>query len=110
VQDRGNRGAYPENKMMLYPVGTEWVLHQGPAGAVPEFSVPLITGRERAQPGGESGTSGNNGWEEVTTQATFSEPGEYVVRLRADNFQAPDSKFDNVCCWSNAYIPVTVTP
>ena len=110
VQDRGNRQAYPENKMMLYPLGTEWVLHQGPTGAVPEFSVPLITGRERAQQVGESGTSGNNGWEKVITQATFPEPGEYVVRLRADNFQAPDSKFDNVCCWSNAYIPVTVTP
>ena len=33
-----------------------------------------------------------------------------VVRLRVDNFTAPDSKFDNQCCWSNAYVPVTVTP
>ena len=25
VQDRGNREAYPENKIMLYQVGTEWL-------------------------------------------------------------------------------------
>lgn len=107
VQDRGNRGAYPENEIMAYPLGTEWILHQGPA--VPEFSLPRITGRERAREGGESGSSGNNGWEEVTTQATFPEPGDYIVRLRVDNFQAPDSQFDNVCCWANGYVPVTVT-
>ncbi len=107
VQDRGNRGDYPENEMMAYPLGTEWVLHQGPAEV--EFSQARITGRERAREAGESGASGNNGWEEVTTQATFSAPGDYMVRLRVDNFQAPDSQFDNVCCWSNGYVPVTVT-
>ncbi len=107
VQDRGNRADYEDNKMLNYPLGTEWLLHQGPAE--PEFSQARISGRERARDGGESGASGNNGWEEVTTQATFNEPGDYIVRLRVDNFQAPDSQFDNVCCWSNGYVPVTVT-
>lgn len=107
VQDRGNREAYPENEMLLYPLGTEWLLHQGPA--VPEFDQARITGRERAAEGGESAQDASNGWTQVTTQATFPEPGEYVVRLRVDNFTAPDSQFDNVCCWSNAYVPVTVT-
>lgn len=107
VQDRGNRADYEENTMMAYPLGTEWVLHQGPAE--PEFSQARISGRERARNSGESGSSGNNGWEEVTTQATFSEPGDYIIRLRVDNFQAPDSQFDNVCCWSNGYVPVSVT-
>ncbi|MEZ5490230.1 MAG: hypothetical protein R3F50_07905 [Gammaproteobacteria bacterium] len=107
VQDRGNRTDYPENEMLLYPLGTEWLLHQGPA--VPEFDQARVSGRERAAEGGESAQSSSNGWDEVTTQATFSEPGEYVVRLRVDNFTAPDSKFDNVCCWSNGYVPVTVT-
>lgn len=108
VQDRGNRSEYPENEMLLYPLGTEWIMHQGPAA--PKFDRARITGRERAEEGGESGATGSNGWEEVTTQATFSEPGDYVIRLRVDNFEAPDSQFDNVCCWSNAYVPVTVTP
>jgi len=46
----------------------------------------------------------------VTTQATFMEPGDYVIRLRVDNFAAPDSSMGNQCCWSNGYLPVTVTP
>lgn len=109
VQDRGNRADYEDNEMLLYPLGTGWIMHQGPAGARPDFEQANISGRERAEDG-ESGTSGSNGWTEVSTQATFSEPGDYVVRLRVDNFTAPDSQFDNVCCWSNAYVPVTVTP
>lgn len=108
VQDRGNRADYDDVDQLLFPLGTEWVLHQGPA--VPDIELASITGRERAAEGGESGASGSNGWIEVTTQATFPEPGDYVVRLRVDNFTAPDSQFDNVCCWSNAYVPVTVTP
>jgi len=107
VQDRGNRAGYPENKMLAYPLGTEWVLHQGPSE--PDFQQAKITGRDRAEGAGESGRH-SSGWEEVSTLATFTEPGEYVVRLRVDNFTAPDSQFDNVCCWSNAYVPVTVTP
>lgn len=105
AQDRGERAKY--DLQSEFPLGTEWILHQGPA--MPEFSSEKITGRER---GGENAMSSdsNNGWTEVKTQATFSEPGDYVVRLRVDNFAAPDSQFDNQCCWSNAYVPVTVTP
>ncbi|MCB1670706.1 MAG: hypothetical protein R3F41_13430 [Gammaproteobacteria bacterium] len=109
VQDRGVREQYPELPRFIYPVGTEWILHQGPA--VPEFDQARITGRERdRQDAGESGRQDGNGWEQVTTQATFPVPGDYVVRLRVDNFSAPDSKFDNQCCWTNAYVPVTITP
>jgi hypothetical protein len=109
AQDRGHRDGYDVDSLFV-PVGTEWILHQGPAE--PQFDKAKITGRERARDqAGESGTESNNtGWTEVSTQATFTEPGDYVIRLRVDNFEAPDSKFDNQCCWSNAYVPVTVTP
>ena len=107
VQDRGLRARYPENEKLYYPLGTYWVMHQGPAA--PEFSKQSISGRERNRAGGEGARGDNNPWEEVTTEATFSEPGDYVIRLRVDNITAPDSQFDNVCCWSNAYVPVTVT-
>jgi hypothetical protein len=107
VQDRGNRSNYPEqNEMFFYPLGTEWVFHQGPA--VPDFEPALISGSDRAEEGNDE--AGADDWTHVQTQATFWEPGDYVVRLRVDNFSAPDSQFDNVCCWSNAYVPVTVTP
>lgn len=104
VIDRGEREGY-EVESLLFPVGTEWILHQGPAQ--PEFETASITGKERGQ--SDDGEMGN-GWSKVQTAATFWEPGEYVIRLRVDNFSAPDSGFDYQCCWSNAYVPVTVTP
>jgi len=103
AQDRGERDQYPELDKTIFPLGTEWILHQGPAA--PDFSSEKITGRERADAG-----EGMSEWTTVQTEATFWEPGDYVIRLRVDNFEAPDSKFDNQCCWSNAYVPVTVTP
>jgi hypothetical protein len=105
VQDRGEREGYEVKP--AYSLGTEWILHQGPAR--PHIETARITGRERSAKGGEISATSTNGWFEVTTQATFPEPGDYVVRLRVDNFEAEDSQFDNHCCWSNAYIPVTVT-
>jgi hypothetical protein len=105
IQDRGNRGDYPEVKEDFFPLGTEWILHQGPAA--PDFDPALVTGRERMEQGMDTG-SGR--WSQIQTQATFWEPGEYVLRLRVDNFLAIDSKLDTLCCWSNAYVPVTVTP
>jgi len=104
VQDRGNRDDYDEVESKHFPLGIEWILHQGPS--VPEFESPMVTGRQRVR----DGEAGAENWTLESTKATFWEPGEYVIRVRVDNFAAPDSKFDNHCCWSNAYIPVTVTP
>lgn len=87
VQDRGDRE--------LVPVTATWIWHQGPSAI--RFSP-------------ESGGVDSEGWGAAETTATFTAPGEYVVRLRVDNFEAGDSSFDNQCCWSNAYFPVTVTP
>jgi hypothetical protein len=92
VQDRGERYGLAEKE--IYPVHASWILHRGPA--------PV-------QLGSEVSTIDSEGWGQATTDATFSAPGEYVIRLRVDNFGAPDSRFDNQCCWSNAFVPVTVT-
>ncbi|MBL4821496.1 MAG: hypothetical protein JKY98_10995 [Gammaproteobacteria bacterium] len=105
VQDRGKRSGYGVDS--LFPVGTTWILHQGPA--IPDFETESISGHDRGE-AGEGSESRSDDWIVATTQATFSEPGDYVIRLRVDNFMAPDSKFDNHCCWSNAFLPVTVTP
>jgi mono/diheme cytochrome c family protein len=104
TQDRGNRIDYEELDQLIFPLGSEWILRQGPA--MPEFASEKITGRDRAK--GSEG--GSDDWTTVQTEAIFWEPGEYIIRLRVDNFEAPDSQFDNQRCWSNAYIPVTVTP
>jgi len=106
MQDRGVRDLYAGNDRLYVPLGSFWVMHQGPAK--PEIETAEITGRERAE--NYTGDPNENEWTEVSTEVTFKEPGEYIMRLRVDNFEAPDSQFDNVCCWSNAYFPVTVNP
>jgi hypothetical protein len=74
-----------------YPVNMTWQKHQGPGSVV----FGPVSGRIAA---GEQGT----------TTATFSEPGEYVLRVRIDNFLARDSNFGFQCCWSNGYVAVSV--
>ncbi|MDT8427193.1 MAG: hypothetical protein RQ757_00330 [Pseudomonadales bacterium] len=41
---------------------------------------------------------------------TFSEPGDYIIRTRIDNWAASDSTAGDQCCWTNLYQKVTVTP
>lgn len=40
--------------------------------------------------------------------ATFDTPGEYVIRVRIDNFSNNDSAPGHQCCWTNGYIAVSV--
>jgi hypothetical protein len=45
----------------------------------------------------------------MTETATFSVPGEYVLRVSLDSFGADDSSAGGQCCWTNAYVRVNVT-
>ena len=74
--------------------GITWFTHQGPAFVV--FSA------ERQEP--DSGTGGRK-----TVTATFSQPGRYVLRVRADNFNPVDSTPADQCCWTNGYVAVIVS-
>ena len=76
-------------------VGVSWFKFQGPAGAVSFDPRRVVV---------EGGTG------EATASAVFSEPGEYVLRARIDNWNANDSSGGDQCCWTNAYVRVTVTP
>jgi hypothetical protein len=44
----------------------------------------------------------------TTSTMTFTRPGTYVLRVRADNFGRPDTSAGNQCCWTNGYVRVTV--
>lgn len=102
-------------------VNVMWVRHQGPG--------PVTYTRHESTPEEQSGVRGAGlgiqmvplpegpnlirlpeGEGTVRVNATFSEPGDYVIRVRADNFGAPDSDALDQCCWSNGYLPVRVTP
>jgi hypothetical protein len=48
------------DQVLDIPLGTEWILHQGPA--VPQFDQAAISGRERDREGaGESAQQGSDG-------------------------------------------------
>jgi hypothetical protein len=68
-----------------------WRHHQGPGQVSfgqPEMVVPTADGV-------------------ATTTATFSAPGEYLLRVQSINRTA---SFEFHCCWTNGYMPVTVVP
>ncbi len=44
----------------------------------------------------------------ASTSVTFSEPGEYMLRLQANDITGENGGFQ--CCWTNAHVTVTVTP
>ena len=46
---------------------------------------------------------------QVTATATFSEPGEYLLRVQA-NDESGEGGGGFQCCWTNTYVKVTVTP
>ena len=43
------------------------------------------------------------------TTAKFSEPGEYVLHVVANDYSG-DGGGGEVCCWTSAMVKVTVTP
>jgi len=74
------------------PVTLTWIEHQGPG--VVKFTPPTA----RVPVAGGS----------ATTAATFSAPGEYVVRVRANDASGIAGAGHAQCCWSNGFVKVTV--
>jgi hypothetical protein len=100
-----------------------WSKHQGPVGGQVEFtrhdSTPIPEepeegrggggGRDRGSPPGpETITVPDDVQSTVRVVATFSEPGEYMLLGQVNNHRAPDSSSGSQCCWTNAYVRVTV--
>jgi hypothetical protein len=83
------------------PVTLTWFKHQGPG----DVSFSDVT--REVNPGGA----------EATTKATFSEPGSYVLRVRANDASARTSEGElhvasagyAQCCWTNGFVNVNVT-
>ena len=75
------------------PVALTWFKHQGPGTVSFEKATPPV------RPDGRS-----------TTTATFSAPGEYVLRVRANDASGLASAGHAQCCWTNGFVKIIVTP
>jgi hypothetical protein len=75
------------------PVTLTWFAHQGPG------DVSFATPSPKIEP-----SSGK-----ATTTATFSVPGEYVLRIRANDASGVANAGHAQCCWTNGFVKVTVT-
>lgn len=76
------------------PVALMWFVHQGAGVVTFATNAPAA-----AAPSGRASTT-----------ATFAQAGEYVLRLRANDASGVDNAGHAQCCWTNAYVKVTVTP
>jgi len=75
------------------PVTLTWFKHQGPGDVtfIPATPRPDSTGR-------------------AETIATFSLPGTYILRVRANDASGVANAGHAQCCWTNGFVKVTVTP
>lgn len=75
------------------PITLTWWVHQGPGEVrfdVQETEVPVTGG-------------------DVSTTATFTEPGDYILRVRATDASGVSGAGHAQCCWTNGFVRVAVT-
>jgi hypothetical protein len=84
------------------PVEISWSKYRGPGKVTFEKAKPeleKLAGGNVAEPYSGKGA----------TTARFSEPGEYVLHMTANDYSG-DGGGGEVCCWTSAMVKVTVTP
>ena len=74
------------------PVTTFWSKYRGPG------DVTFSNARPSVEKDGK-----------VSTTATFSLPGEYIIRAQV-NDRSGEGGGGFQCCWTNAHVKVTVSP
>jgi hypothetical protein len=84
------------------PVTVTWSKFRGPGMVTFANAKPAV---ELAN--GETGSGGVSGT--ATTSATFSEPGEYVLLVVANDWSGVGGH-GYQCCWTNAQVRVSVKP
>jgi hypothetical protein len=76
------------------PVTLTWFKHQGPGDVAFEPATARVPNAGGA----------------ATTSAKFSAPGEYIIRVRANDASGVVGAGHSQCCWTNGFIKVTVRP
>jgi hypothetical protein len=94
---------FPGAKPPRLPAVTiTWSKFRGPGTVKFANDKPAVEKTER--PGSTAAFNGK-----ATTSATFSEPGEYVLNVLANDWSG-DGGRGFQCCWTNALVKVTVKP
>jgi hypothetical protein len=83
------------------PVTVTWSKFRGPGEVTFTNVKPAVELAKTAGGGGVSGTA--------STSATFSEPGEYILLVVANDWSGVGGH-GYQCCWTNAEVKVTVKP
>ena len=73
-------------------INIKWYKHSGPGPVTFDPATSGLTDLEGS----------------ASSTATFTQAGNYVLRVRVDNFGRPDTSAGNQCCWTNGYVRVTV--
>jgi hypothetical protein len=81
------------------PVVVTWSKYRGPGAVVFEKTKPAVDALSEA---GKPPFSGK-----ATTSVTFSEPGEYVLHVTANDYSG-EGGGGFVCCWTTAMVKVSV--
>jgi hypothetical protein len=76
------------------PVTLTWIKHQGPGDVIFEPAASRVP----------------NAGGTATTMARFTVPGEYIIRIRANDASGVVGAGHSQCCWTNGFIKVTVKP
>ena len=93
VTDDDRRALFSDKDQL--PVILTWVKHRGPGPVTFSNPQPLVDDTADGK---------------ATTTATFSEPGDYVLRVLANDASGTYAAGHAQCCWTNGYVNVTATP
>lgn len=118
VEDASVRDLTDPRNIKGIPLRVSWYKHQGEGQVTWErhsTSEPPPALSERqiargAQQAGPDETQLSSGNGVASVIATFSQPGEYMIRTMADNWDATDSAAGDQCCWTNVFQRVTAIP
>jgi hypothetical protein len=83
------------------PVIVTWSKYRGPGDVVFETATPAVDALSAARTAPFSG--------KATTSVKFSEPGEYVLHVTANDYSG-EGGGGFVCCWTTAMVKVSVSP
>jgi len=84
------------------PVTLRWVMYRGPAAVVFSASRPEVQKLER--PASQAAFNGT-----AATTATFSEAGDYVLHVTANDYSG-EGGAGFQCCWTTGQVRVSVQP